>query len=348
MFYMADPIRAPERNFSPWRQWIARLQATVTENAFPVGKQEEYDCWVQRRRELLHELLGRMPERVPLNFERLESVECDGYRREKVVFDTEDTMSVPAYLLIPDGRHRPGPAVLAIHGHGPGKSHVCGLTRTPAPNGDYALQLVRRGYVVLAPDLRCFGERLDEMPADHYACDTNLVHAVMAGCNPLTQNLWDMARSLDVLEQHPLVDPGRLGVVGLSYGGTVSLFLAAYDERVAAAVISGYLSSWQASHAVPLNMCGSQILFGSLGRLEHLDVAALVAPRPMLVESGTEDPIFPFGAATETVAQLRVLYDHLGAGQCLEHDVFSGGHQWHGELAYPFLAHHLGLNGSEH
>ena len=49
------------------------------------------------------------------------------------------------------------------------------------PNADYALQLVRRGYVVLAPDLRCFGERLDWNPEDHYACDTNLVHAAMAG-----------------------------------------------------------------------------------------------------------------------------------------------------------------------
>jgi dienelactone hydrolase len=327
---------------------MARLRTTVSDDPFPAGKEEEYGTWVGRRRAMLIELLGRMPERVPLNLETLECVECEGYRRERVVFDTEDTMSVPAYLLIPDGRRRPGPAVLAIHGHGPGKSNICGLTHTPAPNGDYALQLVRRGYVVLAPDLRCFGERLDEMPATHYACDTNLVHAVMAGWNPLTQNLWDMARSLDVLEQHPLVDPHGLGVVGLSYGGTVSLFLAACDDRVAAAVISGYLSSWQASHAVPLNMCGSQVLFDSLGRLEHLDVAALVAPRPMLVETGSEDPIFPQGAATETVAQLRLLYDYLGAGQRLVHDVFSGGHQWHGELAYPFLARHLGPDESTH
>ena len=95
------------------------------------------------------------------------------------------------------------------------------------PNADYALQLARRGYVVLAPDLRCFGERLDWNPEDHYACDTNLVHAAMAGWNPLTQNIWDLRRCLDVLEQHPLVDPARLGMVGISYGGTVTLFTAA-------------------------------------------------------------------------------------------------------------------------
>ena len=64
-------------------------------------------------------------------------------------------------------------------------------------------------------------------------------------------------------------------------------------------------------------MCGSQVLFDSLGRLEHLDVAALVAPRPMLVESGISDPIFPHEAASETVAQLRLLYDYLAQESAL-------------------------------
>jgi hypothetical protein len=126
-------------------------------------------------------------------------------------------------------------------------------------------------------------------------------------------------------------------VVGLSYGGTVALFLAAHDHRVTATVVSGYLSSWAASHAIPLNMCGSQVLPGVLGRLEHVDIAALIAPRPLLVETGIDDPIFPADVARQTVAQLRTVYAALGAEDCLYHDVFSGGHQWHGEMAYPFL-----------
>ena len=178
-------------------------------------------------------------------------------------------------------------------------------------------QLARRGYVVLAPDLRCFGERLDWNPEDHYACDTNLVHAAMAGWNPLAQNVWDLRRSLDVLQEHPLVDPDRLGMVGISYGGTVTLFTAAVDQRVAAAVVSGYFSSWAESHKMPWNMCGSQILFGMLGRLEHEDLGALVAPRPLLVETGTEDPLFPLAAATESVRRTRLVYDQLGADERL-------------------------------
>jgi dienelactone hydrolase len=320
---------------------MTRLAGTTHEDPLPEGDLGSLPRWLAGRRARLTELLGPMPSPVPLSTETLESVECDGYRRDKVVFDTEDTMSVPAYLLIPDGRVSEGAAVLACHGHGPGKSQAVGLEHTNAPNSDYALQLVRQGYVVLAPDLRCFGERLDWNPDDHYACDTNLVHAAMAGWNPLAQNVWDLARCLDVLTGHPLVDASRIGMVGLSYGGTVTLFTAAGDDRVAAAVVSGYFSSWRVAHQMPWNMCGSQVLHGMLGRLEHEDLGALIAPRPLLIESGTKDDLFPYASAIESVRRTRLVYEHQAAGDRLAHDVFEGEHQWHGTEAIPFLNHWL-------
>jgi dienelactone hydrolase len=319
---------------------MVRLQEQRLDDPLPdEGGPAVLEQWRGRTRARLGELLGPLPDRVPLDLETLESVKCDGYRRDKIVFDTEETMSVPAYLLVPDDRAAPGPAVLAAHGHGPGKALVCGLAETPAPNGDYAVQLVRRGYVVLAPDLRCFGEREDWNPDDHYACDTNLVHAVMAGWNPLAQNVWDLRRALDVLQEHALVDPDRIGMCGVSYGGTVTLFTAAVDERVSAAVVSGYFSSWAESHRMPWNMCGSQVMFGMLGRIEHEDLGALVAPRPLLVETGTEDLLFPVAAATESVRRTRLVYDRFAPDEPgrLVHDVFEGEHQWHGTEALPFF-----------
>lgn len=333
--------------------------------------------WRAGRRRELKKLLGVWPEPVPLDIEVTESKDCGPYRRERVVYDSEATISVPAYLLVPAGRREPGPAVVAVHGHGPGKAQVCGATPPAAPgfldggdgpvpsgarelastleeaspmeegeredpNADYGHQLACRGYVVLAPDLRCFGERLDWNPPDHYACDLNLVHAYMAGEPPLTANLWDIARSLDVLCSHELVDPGRVAMVGLSYGATVTLFLAALDERIRAAVVSGYFSSFAESHKMPWNMCGSQVLPGMLGRIEHVDLASLVAPRPLLVESGSDDPLFPARTAREEIVHVRRVYEAFGAGDRLVHDVFEGGHRWHGELAYPFLDRWLG------
>jgi len=345
-------LPVPDRNYSPWYSWMVRLGQTKHVDPLPApgpaggrvdpGYATDLAAWRTRCRARIDSLLGPMPGRVPLRLETVESIECDGYRRDKVVFDTEQMMSVPAYLLVPHDRVAPGPAVLAAHGHGPGKAEAVGLERTGTPNADYAHQSARRGYVVLAPDLRCFGERLDWNPDDHYACDTNLVHAVMAGISPLTQNLWDLARCLDVLAAHPLVDPERIGMVGLSYGGTVTLFLAALDPRVAAAVVSGYFSSWAESHKMPWNMCGSQVLPGMLGQLEHVDLGALVSPRPLLIESGTHDDLFPATVAAAEVERLRAVYAADGAADRLVHDVFEGVHEWHGVEAFAFLEQWIG------
>jgi dienelactone hydrolase len=286
---------------------------------------DQLDAWVERVRGRLSPLLEPWPEPVPLDVEVTESVETPSYRRDRIVYDTEAHMSVPAYLLTPHSRTAPGPAILAIHGHGPGKSQVVGLEHTEMPNADYGHRMAEAGYVVLAPDLRCFGERTDYNPEGHYSCDTNLVHAYMAGVSPLTENLFDLRRSLDVLQDNDLVDPTKIGAIGISYGGTCTLFLAAIDQRVAASVVSGYFSSWGESHKVPWNMCGSQV------------VASLIAPRPLLIESGTEDFLFPWATAADGVRQLKRLYAHLGNPGGVAHDIFEGDHQWHGVDAYPFL-----------
>jgi dienelactone hydrolase len=335
--------RARVRNFSPWAQWQLRLSATAVEHPVPTDP-SEIAGWRSDARARVATKLGPLPPAVPPDVETTESVVAGAYRRERIVFDAEATMSVPAYLLVPHGRTEPGPAVLAVHGHGPGKAEVCGLDGPEVAiafaehGGDYAHELARRGFVVLAPDLRGFGERADWQPPDRYQCDVNLVHAFAAGPHPLTQNLHDLTVALDVLGAHPLVDPTRLGAAGLSYGATMTLFLAATDPRVRACVVSGFVSSWLAAHRVPWNLCGSQVLPGMLGAIEHVDVAALVAPRPMLVESGTEDVIFPVAAARATMGELDRVYAALDAPEgALVHDVFAGGHRWHGEQAYSFL-----------
>lgn len=328
------------RNFSPWGTWSLHLRSVVDEDPCPVADRDVV-AWRERVRARLAELLGPLPTRVPLDVEVTEVVDAGDHLRYRVVYDVEPAMAVPALLLVPTARigGPPGTAVVAVHGHDATKDTICGATASQG--APYALDLVRGGHVVLAPDLRCFGERQDPQwaPGLHkYDCDWNLVAATMAGIVPLTQNLWDLQRSVDLLSGHPLVNPGRIAACGLSYGATLSLLLAATDERVAAAVVSGYLSSWRAAHSVPWNMCGSQVLPGQLGRIEHVDVAALVAPRPLLVESGTEDILFPVDAARDTVAGLRRVYSAVGASpDRVVHDVFEGDHRWHGALVERFL-----------
>jgi len=344
----------PRRNYSSWR-WFCKNVALATAEAADAAEAEAAEAaeaeapdrqavaaWQRRGRRELRRLLGPLPASVPLNVEVLDSVDCGAYRRDHVVYDSERWMSVPAYLLVPHERAhaRPGPAILAQHGHGPGKDEVCGLVEfgdEGSPANDYAHQLAERGYIVLAPDLRAFGEREDFELPDHYKCDHTFTYASMLGHHLLALDLWDLARGLDLLAAHPLVDRRRIGMVGLSQGGTCTLFLAAWDRRVAAAVVSGYMNKWESCATIGWNMCGSQVLAGVIGRLSHVDLGALIAPRPLLVESGTRDGIFPVAAAIEAVAGIRLAYDGLEVGDRLEHDVFEGPHRWNGELAYPFL-----------
>ena len=341
------------RNFSPWRWFERQLAAAAAHpvDPCPVDAPEQLVAWRRRARRRLRSLLGPLPAPVPLRVEIRSSQDCGSYRRDLIVFDSEEHMSVPAYLLVPHARNRPGagpgPAILAQHGHGPGKDEVCGVV--PGEDGttgnDYAHQLAERGYVVLAPDLRTFGERADWNPPNLYACDLSHVHATLLGYRLLTLDLWDLARGLDLLAAHPLVDRRRMGVVGLSQGGTCALFLAAWDRRVKATVVSGYLNRWSACASIPWNMCGSQTLPGIVSTLDHFELGALVAPRPLLVETGSEDNIFPAAAAIEVSEQLGHVYGAMGAAGRVQLDAFEGGHRWHGEQAYPFLARWLGPGG---
>jgi hypothetical protein len=339
---MGDMTEPRVRNFSPWQWFLAELASTAVDDPCPFDKGDRAAvvAWQRRGRRRLAALLGRLPERVPLNVEVVESVDCGSYRRDKVVYDSERHMSVPAWLLVPHDRVQPGPAVLAQHGHGPGKDEVVGLTEfgdEGSPPNDYGHQLALRGYVVLAPDLRTFGERADWNPPNIYSCDHSNMHASMLGQSVLALDLWDLARGLDLLAADPLVDERRLGVVGLSQGGTCTLFLAAWDRRVRAAVVSGYFNQWGVCAAIPWNMCGSQVLPGVAGALDHVELGALIAPRALLIESGTDDGIFPAATTKEQHARLAGVYAALGRGERLELDQFEGGHRWHGELAYPFL-----------
>ncbi len=329
------------RNFSPWAYWSLHLRSVVDDDPLPASD-ADISAWRDRVRARLIDALGPTPPPVPLDVEIDPGLDCGDHVRHRVVFDTEASMSVPAYLLVPTSRLDTGvagSAVLAVHGHGPGKDMICGLVGPEHEH--YALELVRLGHVVLAPDLRCFGERQDPQwdPDGHkYDCDWNLVAATMAGVSPLAQNLWDLQCALGVLVEHSLVDAQNIAVAGLSYGATMSLFLAALDERVRLAVVSGYLSSWRAAHALPWNMCGSQVVPGQLGRFEHVDIASLIAPRPLLVESGTQDPLFPVDAAVATVTGLRRVYAAIGADPAaVVHDVFDGDHRWNGTHVGNFL-----------
>ena len=231
------------------------------ELAFRARTKEEWLTWRSLFQAKLIELMGGFPtKRCPLQPELMRRDDCGDYFREKIVFESEPGVSVPAYVLVPKGAKPPLPGLLCLHGHGNGKDDVVGIAPDPkrrdyirALNYDYAVQFVRRGYVTITMDARGFGERRTGYEFEgRDGCNVVFLKCLLLGLNPLTLNVWDAMRCVDYLGTRPEVDSERIGCVGLSYGGTLTLYTAALDQRIKVATISCYLNTFKA-YALDLN-----------------------------------------------------------------------------------------------
>ncbi len=277
----------------------------------------------------------------------------DDYTRHAYTIETAPGMYVPAFLLVPKGEKKLLPSILCSHGHGIGMNALVGLNAdgTPRPaeedeyQHDFALQAVRQGYVTLVFDQMGFGRRRDfgfnEKHNLGNACEQPSEHAIHAGTSMTGIRVYDAMRMIDFLQSRPEVDRDRIGMVGISGGGLVTQFTAALDHRVKAACVSGYCNRFDAC-ILGIRHCIDNYVPG-IGRLaDNDDVACLIAPRPLLIEAGTQDPIFPIAATRAALRKLRRCYALLNATRSLEADIFDAGHQFSGAKTWTFFAKHLG------
>jgi hypothetical protein len=152
--------------------------------------------------------------------------------------------------------------------------------------------------------------------------------------------VWDIMRTIDYIATRAELDSRRIGCVGISGGGTATLFAAALDARLRAAMVSGYLNTFRDSIG-SLAHCIDNYVPGILNWAEMHDIGGLIAPRPLFVESGEQDNIFPVAASIESVREVRRIYEVFGAADRLEHEVFPAEHSFWGRRGIPFLAQHL-------
>lgn len=330
-----------------WETYVRRrIRETKQALACEVRSPEEWRTWRDALRCKLLELLGPFPlRRCPLRMQVLEQKRTRHYLQRKVVYFTEPDVPVPAYLLTPFARKRKLPGLLCLHGHGSGKDDVMGFDHGDTArrehirrlNYDYARQFGERGYVVLAPDARGWGERAHQAVPGRDPCNIAFLKGMLIGLNPLNRNIWDLMRAIDLLQSLPAADAERIGVVGLSQGATHTLFLSALDERVRVAVISGYLSTYERLVLDWLGVCGSQFVPNILRYANLADIACLIAPRPMLFENGSKERVIPFDGAKRAFPRIKRLYEILGVPERVEMDVFEGDHQFSGRLAFDWV-----------
>jgi dienelactone hydrolase len=334
-------------------QWIRRGAAEA-----PLAMQfcgttaAECRAWQAEFAAKLRSLLGRHAPPNGWKTVLQEAKDLEDHRREQCLLLAEGHPPLPVYLLLPRPRaRRPRPGILAIHGHGEYGYHtVAGRDDLPgvekaiqAANYDYGRQLVRRGYVVAVPCLTPFGPRLGRAEAygKQDPCGDTFIRLQMLGKLLIAENLRDCLWALELLMRREEVEASRLGCVGLSYGGRMTMLTAALEKRIGVAVISGALNVMQERISKPYG-CGAQIIPGLLNYGDVPEIAALIAPRPCLWEVGLRDGLISPQWADEALARIRRAYQALDAEDRLLVDRFDGRHQWHGEMAYPLLEKVLG------
>lgn len=278
----------------------------------------------KKLRTKIFEIIAYSKVQPPLNPRTIKKVDCGEYIMEKIIFDSEPGVSVPGYLLIPKHVSFPAPAIIALHQHG--GQHRFGADGVVGIAGDdqtqfYAKELAQRGYITLAMDARCFGERIE--------MDEELVSFLgrLIGKNLLGRIVWDDLRSIDYLLTRKEVDPNRIGCIGHSMGGTRATYLAALDDRIKAAVVSGYITSYKSlvKHnqvLYPPTTCIPEILKYA----EYEDILSLIAPRPLLIIGGREDESVPIDGELDTYKSLRKIYALFEAEDRLDSIIFRGEH----------------------
>ncbi|CAM3989080.1 dienelactone hydrolase family protein [Saccharibacillus endophyticus] len=335
-----------------------------------------FDQWQTELRLRFRELLGEFPS-VPaeLNPTLMEHTQCDGYIRERIEITTYEGLRMPLYLLVPDiplpnsnthddSRHSAAsdsrPVVLAIHGHGYGSREIVGLhpdgsarESEPGLHKDFALSLVRQGFVVVAPELLGFGDRrLEEDLASaaedpgKNSCFRLSSALLMVGQTMAGYRIYETMRALDYVQTRHEFDSDRAGIMGISGGGLVAGFTAALDPRIACTVVSGYTNTFAAS-ILSRNHCLDNYIPGILLEAEMPDLLGLIAPRGLFVESGAKDHLFGLAGVREALDRLHTIFQAAGRPDGIEADFFEGGHEIHGDPAFAWLKQQLMTTNKE-
>ncbi len=325
------------------------------EYQFKAKTSDEAISWQKAARAELNNILGFQDiPKVDSDAQIIEEVDRGGFTRKKFLVQTAPGKYLPFYLLIPKNISGRTPLVLAFHGHGYGAKDIVGLWEDGqeryTPDGyqkDFAIELVNSGFIVAVPEIAGFGEHVpDQSNVDtrfvgqSAPCHFLSTWTMMLGGSAAGFRVFEAKRLLDYLTTLHEVDSERIGAMGISGGGMHTFFTTCVDTRIKSAVISGYFCSWFDS-ILAMNHCICNFVPGLLKLGDLTDLAGLLAPRPILVEAGSYDKIFPIEEVRRAMDKSVEIYRLWNAQDKIELDEFEGRHQISGRRAYKFLQEYL-------
>lgn len=328
-------------------------------------------AWKQKARRKLFELLHYSPSPCKPDAEVVERIDKGDYFQEKLYFNTTPELRVPAYCLIPKTAKLPAPAIIALHDHGGfylwGKEKlvetdnehpvVSEFKRRYYGGRSIASDLARQGYVVLVIDMFYWGERRmllhtdsadwRERPADisperiqafnqRSGQNEQLVGRTIysAGFTWAGVMFWDDIRSVDYLVTRSEVDRNRIGCVGLSVGGLRSCHLAALDDRIKAAVVVGWMTSFppQLRRHVRNTIGHTKLVPGLYRFMDYPDVASLAMPSSLLVINGSRDGLFHPDGVRSSFQKLADCYSKARVPEKYRARLYDAPHEFNREM----------------
>ncbi len=327
--------------------------------------------WQPRARTRVLDHLFFEPAPIAPEARLLRRTDRGAYTEEYLTFQTAPGLRIPAYVLLPNAAPRPAPAIVALHSHDGlylwGKEklvesdaehpYLTAFKQRSYGGRSIAAELARQGYVVIAIDMLYWGERrmlLDNDPPAYRERSLRTTEEEIRAFNQRSSQseslfarsllaagitwpgvvLWDDLRTLDYLASRPEVDRNRIGCVGLSVGGYRSFLLAALDERIKAAVDVGWMTSFASQikqHIV--NTIGLSFHITGLYRyLDLPDLAALIAPRAVLVINGSQDRLFALDGVKAAFEKIARCYEKAGARERQRCRLYDAPHQFNLEM----------------
>lgn len=325
--------------------------------AFTAATKEKALEWQKDCREALINKLGFLDtEKVNSNPSVIEEIDRGDFVRKKVIIDTAPDAKTIIYILKPKNVMGKLPVVIANHGHGYGVKDIVGLWEDSEERyvydgyqKDFAIQLCRKGFMVCAAEIACFGERQHDYSylktevgnRIPNTCHHAGVYAFMLGKSIAGLRVRDNMRMVDYISTLAEVDINRLGAMGISGGGMLTFFHTSVDERIKTCVINGYYTSF-ASSILAMNHCTCNYVPGILELGEESDLVGLIMPRPLLAEAGSRDFNFPPDAAKKAIDKAKKICKVFGGNpDDIVLDIFEGRHEINGKKSFDFLIEKL-------
>jgi dienelactone hydrolase len=297
------------------------------------------DEWQKRRPELRREAaemlgLDPMPQRTPLHSIITGTIEANDFIVQKIAFQSLPGLYVTGNLYLPKNLQRPAPSILYLCGHlGVISNGISYGNKTAYQH--HGIWFARNGYICLVIDTL----ELGEIQGRHKGTfNLGMWWWNSRGYTPAGVETWNAMRALDYLASRPEVDADRLGVTGRSGGGAYSWFLAALDDRVKViAPVAGIadLQSYAVDGTVDSH-CDCMFLVNTY-RWDYPMLAALCAPRPLLLANTDADALFPLDGVMRTREKIKGVYDFYGAGANFGLVIAPGPHRDTQDLQIPVM-----------